>query len=138
MDIAEKGIIASAGMLAINLLAQETPGYNEYFEAVSIFKKATEICRIRKEQEEKRRLEQIEKSVEVPKVKIEMGGMKKIRTLKAIEWQNYGTPLRTLPAGWEGNITRHRPGAASALLEDGGEFAICDCFLTDGSVEEVL
>lgn len=63
MDIAEKGIIASAGMLAINLLAQETPGYNEYFEAVSIFEKATEICRIRKEQTEKIILDQIEKSV---------------------------------------------------------------------------
>lgn len=63
MDIAEKGIIASAGMLAINLLAQETPGYNEYFEAVSIFKKATEICRIRKELAEKIMLDHIEKSV---------------------------------------------------------------------------
>jgi hypothetical protein len=64
MDFAEKGIITSAGMMAINLLAQGTPGYNEYFEAVSIFKKATEICRIRKEQAEKIMLDQIEKSVQ--------------------------------------------------------------------------
>jgi hypothetical protein len=64
MDIAEKRIITCAGMMAINLLAQETPGYNEYFEAVSIFKKATEICRIRKEQAEKEYLEKMEKSVE--------------------------------------------------------------------------
>lgn len=70
-------------------------------------------------------------------VKIEMGGMKRIRTLKTIEWQNYGMPLQTLPAGWEGNITRYRPGSATALLKDGGMFAICDCFLTDGSVEEL-
>jgi hypothetical protein len=65
MDIAEKGIITSAGMMAISLLAQGTPGYNEYFEAVSIFEKATEICRIRKEQAEKIILDQIEKSKEV-------------------------------------------------------------------------
>ena len=64
MDIAEKGIITSAGMQAIKMLGQGTPGYNEYFEAVSIFKKATEICRIRKEQAEKSMLDQIEKSVE--------------------------------------------------------------------------
>ena len=29
MDIAEKGIITSAGMMAITLLAQGTPGYYE-------------------------------------------------------------------------------------------------------------
>jgi len=64
MDIAERVILTSAGMQAINLLGQGTPGYNEYFEAVSIFEKATEICRIRKEQAEKSMLDQIEKSVE--------------------------------------------------------------------------
>ena len=53
MDIAERVIITSAGMQAIKMLGQGTPGYNEYFEAVSIFEKATEICRIRKEQTEK-------------------------------------------------------------------------------------
>ena len=134
MDIAEKGIITSAGMMAINLLAQETPGYNEYFEAVLLFKKATEICRIRKEQAEKEYLEKMEKSMEVPKVKIEMGGMKRIRTLKNIEWQNYGTPVQVLPAGWEGMVTRERPGSVTTSEY----FEICDCFLKDGSVEEVL
>ena len=59
MDFAEKGIITSAGMMAINLLAQGTPGYNEYFEAASIFKKAAEICRIHREQAAKEYLEKM-------------------------------------------------------------------------------
>lgn len=74
-------------------------------------------------------------------MKIAMHDMKRVKVLRDITWDNADLPTQTLPAGWEGWITRHRPGSASALLEDGtgkpcGEFAICDCFLEDGSVEE--
>jgi len=133
MDIAERVILTSAGMQAIKMLGQGTPGFNEYFEAVSIFEKATEICRIRKEQTEKIILDQIEKSMEVPKVEIEMGGMKRIRTVRDISW-DYGAGEKILPAGWEGMITRDRPGSVTTSEY----FEICDCFLKDGSVEEVF
>jgi hypothetical protein len=76
-------------------------------------------------------------SIRRKNMKIAIGEQKRIRTLRPIQWQNYGVPLQTLPAGWEGNITRYRPGAATALLEDGRMFAIVDCFLEDGSIEEV-
>jgi hypothetical protein len=70
-------------------------------------------------------------------MQIEIGEEKRIRTLRDIGWRNYGMPEQTLPAGWEGVIVRHRPGAATALLDDGRMFNICDCFLEDGSVEEI-
>ena len=41
---------------------------------------------------------------------------------------------KILPAGWEGMITRDRPGSVTTSEY----FEICDCFLEDGSVEEVI
>jgi len=70
-------------------------------------------------------------------MKIAMHEYKRVRVVRDITWTNYNTPTKTLPAGWEGMITRHRPGSASAQLENGGEFCVCDCFLEDGSVQEV-
>lgn len=64
---------------------------------------------------------------------IELHKRKRIRTLRDIEW-DYGTGRKILPAGWEGKVSRDRPG--SVMTSD--FFEICDCFLEDGSVQEVL
>lgn len=62
---------------------------------------------------------------------IEMHKSKRIRVIKDVEW-DYGAGIKNLPAGWEGMVTRERPGSVTTS----GYFEICDCFLEDGSVEE--
>lgn len=67
-------------------------------------------------------------------LRIAMYERKRIRTLRDIGWANYGMPHKTLPAGWEGEIERLRPGSVSTLPE---QFVICDRYLTDEYVREV-
>jgi len=75
--------------------------------------------------------------MKTPKVTVEMYKRKRVRVLKDITWTNAGGPRRTLPAGWEGEITRLRPDSASAMLENGSEFCVCEKFLLDGSLQEI-
>lgn len=64
---------------------------------------------------------------------IELHKRKRIRTVRDISW-DYGAGEKILPAGWEGMVTRDRPGSVTTSEY----FEICDCFLEDGSVEEVI
>jgi hypothetical protein len=57
----------------------------------------------------------------------------KIRTLRDISWTNYDTH-KTLPAGWEGEVERLRPGSVSTVQD---QFVICDCYFTEEYVREV-
>jgi hypothetical protein len=68
---------------------------------------------------------------------IKMYQIKRIRVLKDITWYQERLPNQTLPAGWEGRITRYRRDSASALLDGFGEFVIRNCFLREGCVEEI-
>lgn len=60
-------------------------------------------------------------------LKIGMYERKRIRLVKDIGWTNCDTH-NTLPAGWEGEIERLRPGSVSTVPD---QFVICDRFLTE-------
>lgn len=66
-------------------------------------------------------------------LKIGMNERKRIRLIRSITWTN-GACLAILPAGWEGEVERLRPGSVSTLPE---QFSICDQYLTDEYVQEV-
>lgn len=66
-------------------------------------------------------------------LKIGLYERKRIRLVKDIGWKNCDTRT-TLPAGWEGEIERLRPGSVNTVKE---QFCICDCFLTDEYIRDL-
>ena len=60
-------------------------------------------------------------------LKIGMYERKRVRLVRDITWTNCDTQS-TLPAGWEGEIERMRPGSVITVPD---QFVICDRFLTE-------